>query len=177
MPVIQPASMRPEADEHHPYYAKYIALVPQALPVLALEAQLAEMLPFLRGLREELGDHRYAPGKWSVKQVLQHVIDSERVFAYRALRAGRGDRTPLPGFDENDYADHADVSRRTIQSLADELELLRRANLALFSAMSEEELRRRTVANGHEISTRALAFILAGHARHHATLLRERYLT
>ena len=175
--MIHSASMRPEADEHHPYYARYIALVPQAMPLPALEEQLAEILPFLRGLNEAKGSLRYAPGKWTVKQVLQHVIDGERVFAYRALRAARGDRTPLPGFDENAFADQADAGQRTIQSLADELELLRRANLAMFSSMSEEDLRRRTVANGHEISVRALAFIIAGHARHHTQLLRERYLS
>lgn len=174
--MFQSTSMRPEADEHHAYYAKYIALVPQAMPIPALEQQLTELLPFLHGLSEEMGDHRYAPGKWTVKQVIQHLIDGERVFAYRALRAARGDRTPLPGFDENAYADQADVSGRTLRSLVDELELLRRANLALFSSMSEEQLRRRTVANEHEISARALAFIIAGHTRHHANLLRERYL-
>jgi hypothetical protein len=168
--------MRPEADEHHPYYAKYIALVPQAMPVPAMEEQLAEMLPLLRGLSEEQGGHRYAPGKWTVKQLVQHVIDCERIFAYRALRAARGDRTPLPGFDENDYAAQADVSRRTIQSLADELEVVRRANLAMFSAMNEDDLRRRTVANDSEMSVRAIAFIIAGHARHHSNVLRERYL-
>jgi len=174
--VIQSASMRPEADEYDPYYAKYLALVPQATPLPAMEEQLAEMLSLLRGLSEEQGGHRYAPGKWTVKQLLQHVIDGERVFAYRALRAARGDRTPLPGFDENTFADQADASRRTIQSLADELELVRRANLAMFSAMSEEELRRRTIANDSEMSVRAIAFLLAGHARHHTNVLRERYL-
>jgi uncharacterized damage-inducible protein DinB len=169
-------SMRPEADEHHPYYAKYIALVPQTTPQPALEAQLDELLPFLRGLTEEQGSLRYAPDKWTVKQVLQHVIDGERVFAYRALRAARGDRTPLAAFDENAYAQQADGAQRTIRSLADELEALRRANVAMFAALSEEELRRRTVANEHEISARALAYIIAGHARHHGILLRERYL-
>jgi len=168
--------MRPEADEHHPYYAKYIALVPQAMPVPALQEQMDEILPFLRSIGEEKGGHRYAPGKWTVKQMLQHVIDGERVFAYRALRAARGDRTPLPGFDENAYAAQTDASHRTIQALADELELVRRANLAMFSAMNEEELRRRTIANEQEFSVRALAYIIAGHARHHAIVLRERYL-
>ena len=174
--MIQSASMRPEADEHHPYYARYIALVPQAMPVPALKEQMDEILPFLRGISEEKGGHRYAPGKWTVKQMIQHVIDGERVFAYRALRAARADRTPLPGFDENAFAAQADASGRTIQSLADELELLRLGNLAMFGTMSEEELRRGTVANENEISVRALAFIIAGHARHHAHLLRERYL-
>src|SRR5512144_3109858 len=106
--------MRPEADEHHPYYAKYIVLVPQNTPLQALEEQTAELMPFLRGLTEAQGSLRYAPDKWTIKQVLQHVIDGERVFAYRALRAARGDRTALAAFDENVYAEQADVERRTV---------------------------------------------------------------
>ena len=175
--MIQPPSMRPEDDEHHPYYARYITLVPQAMPVPALEEQLADTLPFLRGLTEAQGALRYAPDKWSIKQVLQHVIDGERVFAYRALRAARGDRTPLAAFDENAYAAQAEAKGRTMRSLVDELEALRRANIAMFGAFTDEELRRRTIANEHEISARALAYIIAGHARHHETLIRERYLT
>jgi uncharacterized damage-inducible protein DinB len=167
--------MRPEADEHHPYYAKYIALVPESEAVAALESQLADMLPLLQGLKETQGEHRYAPDKWSVKQVLQHLIDGERVFAYRALRAARADSTPLPGFDENAYADVAKLERRTLRSLADEWVALRRANVAMFGALDDEALRRRTVANGNEISARALAFIIAGHGRHHVGMLRETY--
>lgn len=170
------ASMRPQPDEHHPYYEKYIALVPQPTPVPALEEQIAEFLPLLHGLTEAQGGLRYAPGKWSVKQVVQHVIDGERVFAYRALRAARGDRTPLASFDENSYAERAEVDRRSMRSLADELEALRRANVSMFASMGDDELRRRTIASEHEISARALAYIIAGHARHHGILLRERYL-
>jgi len=174
--VIETRSQRPEADEHDSYYAKYIALVPEAEAVPALEAQMAELLPMLRSLTEAQGALRYEPGKWTVKQVLQHLIDGERVFAYRAMRAARGDQTPLPGFDENMYANQADAQRRTIRSLVDELDALRRANVGMFGGLSDEELRRRTVANQNEISARALAFIIAGHARHHGILLRDRYL-
>jgi hypothetical protein len=174
--VISSTSMRPEADEHHPYYAKYIALVPEMDPVAALDRQLAEMTPQLNGLTEAQGDLRYAPGKWSIKQVLQHLIDGERVFAYRALRAARADRTPLPGFEENDWAERADVDRRTVRDLVEEWTTLRRANVSLFAGLGDEALRRRTIANEHEISVRALAFIISGHSRHHLNLIRERYL-
>ena len=174
--MIETRSQRPEADEHHSYYARYIALVPESEAVPALEAQMMELLPLLRSLTEAQGELRYEPGKWTVKQVLQHLIDGERVFAYRAMRAARGDQTPLPGFDENLYADQADAERRTIRSLVDELEALRRANVGMFLGLSDEELRRRTVADQNEISARALAFIIAGHARHHGILLRDRYL-
>ena len=173
--MITPTSMRPEADEHAPYYARYIVLVPESEPAKALEGQLVDMLPLLEGLKETQGDHRYAPGKWSVKQVLQHLIDGERVFAYRALRAARADQTPLPGFDENAYADAAKLEGRTVRSLVDEWVALRRANVAMFGGLDEEALRRRTVANGNEISARALAFIIAGHGRHHCGMLRETY--
>ena len=108
--------------------------------------------------------------------MLQHLIDGERVFAYRALRAARADRTPLPGFEENDWADTAVVDHRTVRSLVDEWVTVRRSNLAMFGALEDEALRRRTVANGDEVSVRALAFIIAGHSRHHCDLIRERYL-
>src|SRR5262249_14910723 len=129
-----------------------------------------------RGLTESQGSLRYAPDKWSIKQMLQHVIDAERVFAYRALRAARGDRTPLPGFEENEYAAQAEAQGRTMRSLIDELETLRRANVAMFGALSEEELKRRTIANQQEISVRASAYLVAGRGRHHERRIRERYL-
>ncbi len=169
-------AVRPAADEHHPYYSPYIARVSEPDALAALEGQLAEMLPFLRGLREAQGAHRYAPGKWSVKQVIGHVIDSERVFAYRALRIARGDRTPLPGFDGDPYAEAAGSDRRPLAELIEEIELVRRSNLAMFRALDEPAWTRRGVANDAEISVRALAFVIAGHGRHHVAILRERYL-
>jgi len=169
-------SERPAADEHHAYYAKYIELVPGADAVGALEAQLDDMLPLLRGLTEAQGALRYAPGKWSVRQVVAHLVDAERVFAYRALRFARADRTAVPGFDENVYAETAGADARTLRSLADEMDLVRRANVLMFRGLPEDAWTRRGVANGNEISVRALAFIIAGHGRHHTALLRERYL-
>lgn len=169
-------AVRPAADEHIPYYGKYIALVPESEAVAALEAQLEDMLPFLRSLGEGRGTLRYAPGKWSIKEVIGHLIDSERVFAYRAMRIARADRTPLPGFDENTYVPAARFDRLTLGTLVDELELVRRSNLALFRGLDEDAWVRRGTANGNEISVRALAFIIAGHGRHHVGILKERYL-
>ena len=169
-------AIRPAADEHHPYYGKYIALVPESDAIEALEHQLVDMLPLLRGLSEAQGALRYAPGKWSIKQVLGHVIDGERVFTYRALRFGRNDRTPLPGFDENPYAEAAGSDARTVASLVGELENLRRANIAMYTGLPADAWTRRGAANENEVSVRALAFITAGHGRHHIAIIRERYL-
>jgi hypothetical protein len=174
--VTQSAAVRPPANEHHPYYGKYIALVPESDGIAALENQLADMTPLLEGLSEAQGSLRYAPGKWSVKQVVQHVLDAERVFAYRALRFARADRTPVPGFDENTYAETAGADGRTLRSLADELALVRRANVEMFRGLEPVAWTRLGIANENEVSVRALAFIIAGHARHHVGLLRERYL-
>ena len=173
--MISSAAARPEVGEHHPYYTKYIDLVPEPDAIAALEGQLADMTPLLERITEEKGAHRYAPEKWTVKSVLQHLIDGERVFAYRALRAARADQTPLPGFDENTFAEMAGAESRPVKSLVEEMKALRRANLAMFAGLEEAAWQRRVKANDAEVSVRALAFIIAGHARHHVKLLRERY--
>jgi hypothetical protein len=167
---------RPDPSEHVPYYGKYIALVPEADAIQALENQIADALALVRTIPESEGDHRYGPGKWTIKEVIGHLIDGERVFAYRALRFARNDRTALPGFDENTYVPAGGFGHRTLADLAAEWELVRRSNLALFRGLDAEAWRRQGVANGDAISVRALAFIIAGHGRHHVALLRERYL-
>ncbi|HEX6369377.1 MAG TPA: DinB family protein [Longimicrobium sp.] len=167
---------RPDASEHLPYYSKYVDRVPDGDLLQTLRAQLDETLALVRGLDEAQGGHRYAPGKWSIRDVLNHVIDAERVFAYRALRIARGDATPLEGFDENAYAETADADARTLADLADELRHVRLGNLALFGSLSDEALARRGTASGGVVSVRALAWIIAGHELHHVALLRERYL-
>jgi uncharacterized damage-inducible protein DinB len=167
---------RPDASEYLPYYGKYIALVPDGDLLQTLRAQLDETLALARSLPPEQGGHRYAPGKWSIREVLGHVIDTERVFAYRAMRIARGDRTPMEGFDENAYAAASDADARTLADLADELEHVRLGNLALLAALSDEALARVGTANGAEVSVRALAWIMAGHELHHRGLIRERYL-
>ena len=166
---------RPGADEFAPFYAGYIAGVPgdDALPTLA--AHIERWHPSLRRLSEAQALHRYAPGKWSVKEVLGHLCDGERVFGYRALRFARADATPLPGFDENAWAPAAGSDRRPVAEIADELRAVRASTVALFRSLDAVALARRGEANGRTISVRALGWIVAGHALHHETILRERY--
>ncbi len=166
---------RPRPDEHAVFYQTYVDEAPEGplLESLAVQGRRAQEL--LAGVDEERAGFRYAEGKWSVKEVVGHLIDAERVFAYRALTAARGDRTPLPGFDENEYVAAAGFDRRPLAELAAELAAVRAATVALFSGLAAEETARRGVANGTEISVRALAWIIAGHQRHHLRVLGERY--
>lgn len=166
---------RPAADEYLEYYGKYIARVPEDDALAALTSRFDHALDALSTLTDAQALHRYAPDKWSVKQVIGHVSDSERVFSYRALRIARGDATPLAGFDENTYAAAGGFDARPFRSLLDEWRAVRAATLALFGGLEPAALTRRGTANGATISVRALAWILAGHEIHHVALLRERY--
>jgi len=166
---------RPAADEFFEYYGKYIDRVPGDDAMPALRDQIGDTVRLLRPLAESKALHRYAPGKWSVKEVVGHLADSERVFAYRALRVGRGDSTPLAGFDENEYVPAGRFDARPLADVVHEFELVRAASLALFQGMDEEALLRRGTANDKKISVRALAWILAGHELHHRKILIERY--
>jgi hypothetical protein len=166
---------RPGADEYFEYYERYIQQVPgdDALPALA--SQLDAWLPKLRRVSEPQALHRYAPGKWSVKEVLGHLCDGERVFSYRALRCARADRTPMPGFEENDWVPASASDRRPLGEILDELTLIRAATVALFQSLDPGMLARRGTANDQTISARALAWIIAGHTLHHQKGLRENY--
>ena len=166
----------PAADEYLAYYQKYIDQVPAGDVLDTLEAQLADTVALLDRFGEARAGHRYAEGKWSVREVVGHVADAERIFVYRALCASRGEAGSLPGSDENAYVDEAGFDARTLNSLLGELTAVRRATLSLFRNLAEEQLMRRVIANGHPITPRALAWIIAGHERHHARLLAERYL-
>lgn len=168
---------RPAADEHSPYYANYIAQVPDGDLLATLERQMTESLGTWRGVSPAKAEFRYAEGKWSLKEVLLHIIDAERVFSYRALRAARNDETALPGFDENLYAKASRANERQVADLANEFEHLRRANLALFASFDDDMAARRVTASGNIISARALMWIIAGHERHHGRVLKERYLS
>jgi uncharacterized damage-inducible protein DinB len=170
------AAVRPEKSEYAPYYEGYISRVPDGDIVAALGKQLEETLALIRGIPEARGDYRYAEGKWSIKELLGHVIDGERVFAYRALRFGRGDTTPLSGFEQDDFVKGADFSKRTLEDLAKEYEYVRRATISLFASLEDHAWERRGTANNNDVSVRAIAFIIAGHERHHAEILRTRYL-
>ena len=166
---------RPRADEHSPFYSGYIALVPDGDLVQTLRDQQLETVRLLRPLGEERARFAYAPGKWTVKEVVGHVSDAERIFAYRALRFARGDAQPLAGFDENAYVPAGRFNERTLNGLLDEFEAVRAASIPLFTHLNAEELARRGTSNNNTITVRALAYIIAGHERHHVKLLRERY--
>ncbi|HET9326673.1 MAG TPA: DinB family protein [Candidatus Eisenbacteria bacterium] len=174
--MSHPTAIRPAPDEFLPYYGKYLALVPEDQAMPALERQAESMFAFLRSLSDEQGSLRYQPGKWSVKQIIGHVTDAERVFSYRALRFGRGDLTPLSGFDENHYAENAGSDQQPLSQLIDHLEQVRGATLALFRSLTSEAWTRRGEANGAPVTVRALAFIIAGHGHHHMGVIKERYL-
>jgi uncharacterized damage-inducible protein DinB len=169
------AISRPGPDEFFEYYGKYIDLVPGDDARPALRDQIEDTVRLLAPLDESKALHRYAPGKWSVKEVVGHLSDSERVFAYRALRMGRGDATPLPGFDEKTYVPAGRFDSRPLADIVHEFESVRAASLALFRGLGDEALLRRGTANGNSVSVRALAWILAGHELHHRRLLVERY--
>src|SRR5258707_11699747 len=166
---------RPEPGEYAAHYEKYIALVPGNDVLGALEAQRLQMAQLFAAHSERDGNFRYGPDKWTVKEVLGHVCDTERIFAYRALRIARGDQTPLPGFEQDDYVRGGNFAERTLADLAEEFGLVRAASIALFKSLRKDAWQRRGVANKNEVSVRALASIVAGHGLHHRQILEERY--
>lgn len=166
---------RPQADEHAAYYAPYIALVPDGDIIGALADQHRTTQLRLAAVTEAQGAFRYAEGKWSVKEVLLHVADAERIFAYRLLRVARGDATPLAGFDENAYAVAAGCEARSMADVAAEFSTVRAATLSLVAGLPPEAWGRRGTANNYPVSVRALAYVIAGHELHHLQVLRERY--
>jgi uncharacterized damage-inducible protein DinB len=167
---------RPDAAEYAPYYGTYIGKVPEGDLLRMLEDQRRETQQLLAGLSETKALHRYAPGKWSIKEVIGHVADAERVFSYRALRFARADDTALPGFDEKTWVPAGKFDARSLKDLAAELDAVRRATIALFRGLDAAALARRGTASNNAVTVRAIAWIIAGHERHHVALLRERYL-
>lgn len=165
----------PAADEYAPYYGRYIAQVPTGDILHQLDRQREDVLARFRGVPESKGAHRYAPGKWSVRQVVCHLSDTERIMAYRALRIARGDATPLPGFDENAYAPESGADAVPLAELVAEFADVRRASLALFRHLPPDAWTRRGMASESPFSARALAWIIVGHPIHHLGVLREKY--
>ncbi len=174
--MTHPTMIRPAETEHPPYFGRYITLVPEGDILEILARQRGATLDLLRGLPEATGDLRYAPGKWTVKELVGHVSDAERVFGYRALRFGRNDPTPLAGFEEDDYVRDASFNAHTLADLAAGFAAVRDSTIFLFKQMSAEASTRRGPASGAEISVRALGYIIAGHELHHLNVLRSRYL-
>jgi DinB superfamily len=166
---------RPTESEYAPFYAGYVSKVPSGDVLEMLESQRSQILALAATVPAERETFRYAPGKWTVREVFGHLGDAERVFGYRAFCISRGDQTPLPGFDEQEYVAASGFNSRALSSLAQELALLRESNLAFLRHLGAEEWQRTGVANANPISVRALAFIMVGHVNHHLGVLRERY--
>jgi hypothetical protein len=167
---------RPESNEYAPYYGKYISLVPDGDVLVALEKQLPETLALL-ARPEADGDLRYAPGKWSVKESLGHMIDAERVFGYRAMRIARNDKTPLPGFEQDDYVKYGPFGQCPLAGLREEFAAVRKSTLLLFRALDEAAWTRRGIASNNEVTVLALAYMIAGHELHHRKIFREKYFS
>ena len=166
---------RPEPDEYAPYYGRYISLVAGTDILGNLDAQRRETMILLSGRDDSDGEYRYAPGKWSAKEVLGHVCDTERIFAYRALRIARGDQTPIEGFEQDDYVENGPFAQAPMEEIIEDYIAVRRATLTLLRNLDEAAWMRRGVANKNEVSVRALAYITAGHELHHRRILEEKY--
>jgi hypothetical protein len=170
---------RPQAGEYAPYYDRYISLViPQAQGediLNTLDQQRRQTMLLLSGRDDDDGDFRYAPEKWTAKEVLGHVCDTERIFAYRALRISRADATPLEGFEQDDYVRNGPFAQRPLADLVEDFIAVRRATLSLLRNLDEAAWTRRGIANKNEVSVRALAYIIAGHELHHRRILEEKY--
>ena len=167
----------PGPGEYAPFFAGYVAKVQHyADPIQKLEEQMSELLALLDELDDEKQLHRYAPGKWSVKDVVGHLIDAERIFAYRALRIARGDQTPLPGFDENNYVESAEADRFDWQTLLEEFIIVRRTTILMLFRLPEDAWIRSGIASNNSTTVRALVYIMIGHVAHHLDILKERYL-
>lgn len=167
---------RPSTDEYFEYYGTYISLVPDGDVRDILRAQLSETIAVLGGVPDAKANKAYGPGKWTLKESLLHMCDAERVFGYRMLRVARGDATPLPGFDQDAWVPRSCANDRAMSSLLMEFAAIRGSTLALVDSISPEGWVRTGSASGHKISARALAYIAAGHERHHMKIFRERYL-
>lgn len=170
------APSKPRTDEYAEYYERYVSLVPEGDIVETLSKQGGETLALLRSISEERAGYAYEAGKWSIRQLVGHVIDGERIFAYRALAIARGERANLPSMDQDEYMQHSRFDERTLASLCDEFEYVRRANVLMMRGFDAETWARRGTASDNEVTVLALAHIIAGHELHHMSILRARYL-
>lgn len=168
---------RPNSSDYPAYYEPYVKLVSDDNVLRLMESQILAMQAFLSEIPEDKEDWTYEEGKWTLKEVIGHVIDTERIMAYRALRFARNDKTELPGFDEKTYVQHGDFNKRSLYDLAHEFAVVREATLYLFRNLDEAALERKGTASGKEVSVRGLIFIVAGHAMHHINVIKSRYLT
>ncbi len=168
---------RPETHEFAPYYNTYISLIEGNDVLNVLSVQSAELRAAVAGMAEDRGSFTYEDGKWTIKELLSHILDGERIFAYRILRISRGDETPIEGFEQDDYIATSNANNRTFSDLLDEFELNRRSNILMVKNVDDEASKRIGTASGNPISVRAITYIMAGHVTHHLRVLNERYLT
>lgn len=163
-------------NEYATFYAGYIQALENVELIEELEICVHEFIKFVQNIPMDKFDYRYAEGKWTIKDIIQHLIDAERIFSYRALRISRNDKTPLPGFDENFYVDNTNANDRSIQDLLTELAVVRQSTLSLYKSFTQEQLARIGTASDKEVSVRAIGFIIIGHQKHHQKIFEERYL-
>ena len=167
---------RPDLSRVPEFYHNYINQVAEDELLPALKNNTGSFVSFVKQIPVEKRDYRYAEGKWTVKELIQHLIDAERIFSYRALRFARKDNTPLPGFNENSFADHAKADKRNWDDLVNEFQAVRNATEILFDSFDNEQLESEGTSNNHSIYVRAIGFICAGHCIHHMRVIKERYL-
>lgn len=163
-------------NEYSQFNATYIKTVENVELIEELEISLHDFIKFVQNIPMDKFDYRYQNGKWTIKEIIQHIIDAERIFAYRALRISRNDKTPLPGFEEDDYILNTNAIERSIQGLLTEFSAIRHSNIMLFKSFTKEQLLRIGTASNHSISVRAIGFIIIGHQKHHHRIFQERYL-
>ena len=163
-------------NEYAPYFEGYMQAAGTGILIEELEISVHAFIRFVQNIPMDKFDYRYAEGKWTIKEIIQHLIDTERIFTYRALRISRNDSTPLPGFDENEYVVNTNASERNLQGLLTEMAVVRQATLSLFNSFSKEQLLRIGIASDKNISVRAIGFLIIGHQVHHQRIFEERYL-
>ncbi|HWR94576.1 MAG TPA: DinB family protein [Flavobacterium sp.] len=163
-------------NEYSQFNSTYIKALGNVELLEELEISLHDFIKFIQEIPMDKFDYRYAEGKWTIKDIIQHIIDAERIFGYRALRISRNDKTPLPGFEENEYVENTNANSRSIQELLTEFSAVRQSNLLLFKSFSEEQLTRLGISSNHTISVRAIGFLIIGHQKHHQKVFQERYL-
>ena len=168
---------RPEKNEYAGFYETYVSLVFETDIILALKNQHEDLVDIFSEITEEKGLFAYAEGKWTIKELLGHLIDGERVFAYRALRIARGDQTPLAGFDQDPYVENGNFNSSKLADLIEELLQLRSANILMFNNLTPNSWDNFGTASENKVTTRALAYIMVGHIQHHLNILREKYLS
>lgn len=175
MALLDWEDSRPQPDEYGDFYEGYISLIDEPNVIQSLIQQGQKVYTIIRQLNDEEASHRYADDKWSVKEVIGHLVDTERIMAYRALCISRGEQTALPGYNHEAYVEQANFDQRSLQSLSTEYDALRNANISMFSSFTKDQILQKGRANEVTVSVRALAFIIAGHEKHHLKTLEEKY--